>query len=175
VFVPDPKKLLRRAKEHAPDPFYYLDKRLSLPKDGVKRIDDVDFDTLFEQTLFKSKSKTCLDEIVFDEKRFLSLIPNKIFQVAVIPTQRIPPVPNPPRVMVTRFTPLSLPSQLHSFPHNYNQRIKLYDAKGNACSQKHFNWFNDFSDLEEVDHEEVKMILFSQSLSWEVRKFFKAL
>jgi hypothetical protein len=68
--VYDPEKLLRRVKEQAPDPFYYLDKNLSLPKDGVQSIDDLDFDTLFEQTLFRSKSETNLDDIVFDEKRF---------------------------------------------------------------------------------------------------------
>jgi hypothetical protein len=37
------------------------------------------------------------------------------------------------------------------------------------------DWFNDFVDLEDVDHEDVKMQLFTQSLSGEVRKWFKAL
>jgi hypothetical protein len=78
----------------------------------------------------------------------------------VIPTHIILLVPNPPRVMATIFSPLSLPSQLHDFPQNYNQRIKIYDAKGNASSQNHLDWFNDFVDLEEVDHEDEKMILF---------------
>jgi hypothetical protein len=87
--VPDPKKLLHGEKEQEPDPFYYLDRKLSLPKDGVQRIDNLDFDTLFEQTLFRSKSETYLDEIVFNEKRFQSLIPNKIPQVVVIPTRTI--------------------------------------------------------------------------------------
>jgi hypothetical protein len=77
--------------------------------------------------------------------------------------------------MATRFTPLALPTQLHDFPQNYNQRIKLYDAEGNASAQKHLDWFNDFVDLEEVDHEDAKMRLFVQSLSGEVRKWFKAL
>jgi hypothetical protein len=103
--VSDPEKLLRREKEQVPDPFYYLDRNLSLPKDGVQSIDDLDFDTLFEQTLFRSKSETCLDEIVFDEKRFQSLIPNKIPRAVVIPTQIIPPVPNPPRVMACQIHP----------------------------------------------------------------------
>jgi hypothetical protein len=116
-----------------------------------------------------------LDEIVFDEKRFQYVIPTKPPRTAIIPTQTIQPVQNPPRVMATRFTPLSLPSQLHDFPQNYNQRIKLYDAEGNASAQKHLDWFNDFVDLEEVDHEDAKMRLFAQSLSGEVRKWFKAL
>jgi hypothetical protein len=56
--VCDPEKLLRRTREQAPDPFYYLDRNLSLSKDDVQSIDDLDFDALFEQTLFRSKSET---------------------------------------------------------------------------------------------------------------------
>jgi hypothetical protein len=37
------------------------------------------------------------------------------------------------------------------------------------------DWFNDFVDLEEVDHEDMKMILFAQSLLGEFKKWFKAL
>ena len=122
-------------KEQVPDPFYYLDISLSLPKDHVQSINDLYFDTLFKQTLFKSKSETCLDEIVFDEKRFQSLIPNKIPQDIVIHTQNILPILNPPREMDARFAPLSLPTQLQYFPQNYNQRIKLYDVEGNSSAQ----------------------------------------
>jgi hypothetical protein len=156
----DPEKLLRKVKEQAPHPFYYLDKKSSLPKDGVQNIDDLNFDTLFEQTLFRSKSETNLDDIVFDEKRFSSLIPNKIPQTIVFHTQNIPQIPTPPREMASRFSPLALPSQLHDFPQNYNQRTKLYDAEGNNSAQKHLDWFNDFVDQEEVDHEDAKMRLF---------------
>jgi hypothetical protein len=79
--------------------------------------------------------------------------------------------------MAARFTPLSFPltTQLHDLPQNYNHRIKLYDAKGNASAEKHLDWFNDFFDLEEVDHEDAKMRLFTQSLSGEVIKWFKSL
>ena len=66
--------------------------------------------------------------------------------------------------MAARFSPLILPAQLHDFPLEYNQRIKLYDAEGNVAAQKHLDWFNDFVDLEEVDYEDAKMRLFSQSL-----------
>jgi hypothetical protein len=116
-----------------------------------------------------------LDDIVFDEKRFRSMIPNKIPQVVVVRAQNIPQIPNPPRAMVARFAPLALPAQLHDFPYNYNERIKLYDIEGNTSAQKHLDWFNDFFDLEEVYHEDVKMRLFVQSLSGEVRKWFKDL
>jgi hypothetical protein len=48
----DPEKLLHKRKEKITDPIYYLDMNLSLPKDGVKNINDLDFDLLFEKTLF---------------------------------------------------------------------------------------------------------------------------
>jgi hypothetical protein len=150
--VYDPEKILCRTREKASDPFYYLDRSLSLPKDGVQSIDDLEFDELFEQTLFRSKSETSLDEIVFDQKRFQALISNNI-----------PQIPNPPRAMAARFSPLILPAQLHDLPQNYSQRIKLYDVEGNVSAQRHLDWFNDFVDLEEVDYADVKMRLFAQS------------
>jgi hypothetical protein len=162
--VYDPEKILRRTREQVSDPFYYLDKSLSLPKDDVQSIDDLEFDALFEQTLFRSKSETILDEIVFDQKRFQALVSNNI-----------PQIPNPPRAMAARFAPLILPAQLHDFPQNYSQRIKLYDVEGNVSAQKHLDWFNDFVDLEEVDYADVKMRLFTQSFVGEVRKWFKSL
>jgi len=54
---------------------------------------------------------------------------------------------NYPRDMVARFTPLILPTHLHDFPQNYNQRIRLYDVDGNVSAQRHLDWFNDFVDL----------------------------
>jgi len=166
---------LRKGKERITGPLCYMDMNLSLPKHEVKIIDNLDFELLFEQTLFKSRSKSYLNEIIFYEKKFQSLIPNNPPWATVIPTQTIQPVPIPPRFMATRFSPLTLPAQLHYFPQNYNQRIKLCDAEGNASTPKHLDWFNDFVDLEEVDHEDAKMKLFVQSLSGEVGKWFKAL
>jgi hypothetical protein len=77
--------------------------------------------------------------------------------------------------MAARFSPLVLSTQLHDFPREYNQRIKLYDVDSNVSTQKHLDWFNDFVDLEKVDFEDAKMRLFAQSLVGEVRKWFRAL
>jgi hypothetical protein len=154
--VSDPEKLLHKRKERITDAVCYLDENLSIPKDGVKSIDELDFDLLYEKTMFKSRSSSYLNEITFDEKKFQPLIPTNPPQATVIPTQTIQPVQIPPRVMVARFSPLALPSQLHDFPQNYNQRINLYDVEGNASTQKHLDWFNDFVNLEEVDYEDVK-------------------
>jgi hypothetical protein len=110
--VCDPEKFLCRTREQASDPFYYMEISLSLPKDDAQSIDDLELDGLFDQTMFKSKSETILDEIVFDQKRFQTLI-----------TNIIPQISNPPRATTTIFSPLILLAQLHDFAQNYNQRI----------------------------------------------------
>jgi hypothetical protein len=107
--VYNPKKILRRTREQASNPFYYLDKSMSFTKDGMKSIDDLDLDAFFEQTLFMSKSETSLDETVFNPKKFQALVSNNIPQNL-----------NPPRAMAIRFTPLNLPAQLHELPQNYS-------------------------------------------------------
>jgi hypothetical protein len=38
------------------------------------RIEDLEFDVKFEQTLFKTKSESCLREFICDEKRFQDFI-----------------------------------------------------------------------------------------------------
>jgi hypothetical protein len=57
----DPEKILCRTREQELDPFYYLEKSLSLPKDDAQSIKDLEFDAFFEQTLFRSKLETNLD------------------------------------------------------------------------------------------------------------------
>jgi hypothetical protein len=84
--VYDPKKILHRTREQVSDPFYYLDRSMSLPKDGAQIIDNLEFDAFFEQTLFRSKSQTSLEEIVFDQKRFQTLVSNNIPHHSTIPT-----------------------------------------------------------------------------------------
>jgi hypothetical protein len=96
------------------DSVSYLDRKLSLPKDGVKSIDDLDFDLKFEQTLFRSRSESNLNKIIFDEKKFQSLIPTVPIQTVPIqyycPLQIVQIAQNPPRAMAARFAPLVLPT-----------------------------------------------------------------
>ena len=61
----------------------------------------------------------------------------------------------------SRFAPLALPVALHDIPLNYAQRISLNDGEGNVYARYHVGKFDDFIDLEEVDHEDVKMGLFA--------------
>jgi hypothetical protein len=138
---------------------------MSLPKDGVTSIEDLEFDLKFEQILFKTKSDSCLSKTIFDEKIFQDLILAASTRPLVIPAQNQQPLRPLTTAMAAKFSPLILPSQLHDLPQDYNLRIKLYDVEGNISAQKHLDWFNDFIDLEEVDFEDVKMSLFTQSLA----------
>ena len=70
-------------------------------------------------------------------------------------------VPNPPRVMDGRFSPLVLLAQLHDLPQGYSKIIRNFSVQGDIKAQQHLDKFNDFVDIEEVDHEDDKMILFS--------------
>ena len=72
-----------------------------------------------------------------------------------------------------RFSPLALPVVLHDLPLNYAQRISLYNGEGDVSAKYHVGEFDDFIDLEEVDHKDVKMMLFAQSLSGEAKKWYK--
>jgi hypothetical protein len=127
--VADLVNILHKNKEKESDSGVFLNRNLSFPKDGVKSIDDLDFDIEFEHTLFRSKLDSKLTEILFDEKKFQSFISVVPIQIVVIPSQISQPVYNPPRTMVARYAPLFLPTQFHDLPQNYNHRIKSHDAE----------------------------------------------
>ena len=71
------------------------------------------------------------------------------------------------------FKPLALLVVLHDLPLNYAQIISLYDGEGNVSAKCHVGRFEDFVDLEEVDHEDIKMRMFAWSLSREAKKWYK--
>ena len=72
--------------------------------------------------------------------------------------------------MVARYDPSIFRAQLHDLPQGYAQRIKIYDAEGDISARQHLIKFNDFCELEDVDYDDVKMILFSKSFGGEVRE-----
>lgn len=59
-------------------------------------------------------------------------------------------------------------------PQNYAQCIPPFDSVGPIIAQQYIDKMNNFSDLEEVDDDDVKMRLFKQSLEGEVREWFRA-
>ena len=52
---------------------------------------------------------------------------------------------------------------------------KQFGAGGDITAQQHLDRFLEFCDLEEIDYEDVKMRLFAQSVSTEVKEWFRVL
>ena len=77
--------------------------------------------------------------------------------------------------MDARFAPLVLPTHLHDLPQDYAQRIESFGNEGDVTTQQHLDKFTDFTDLEEVDHEDAITRLFAQSFTSEVKKWFRSL
>ena len=77
--------------------------------------------------------------------------------------------------MENKFAPLVVPTNLHDLSQGYAQRLKQFGVEGDITAQQHLDIFLDFCDLEEIDYEYVKMRLFAQSLSGEVKKWFRVL
>lgn len=63
--------------------------------------------------------------------------------------------------MEDMYATLVLPTHFNDLPKNYVQRLPQYDGTGETTAKQHVDKVNDFVDLEEVDHEDVKMRLFS--------------
>ena len=87
------------------------------------------------------------------------------------------PSVNPPLppAMATWYAPLVLPVPLVNLPQDYQSKIPLYDASNTITASQHVDKMNDYFDRNEIDDDSIKLILFSQSLGGEVRKWFKGL
>ena len=77
--------------------------------------------------------------------------------------------------MENRFVPLQLLVFIHDLPLGYSQRLKQFNGERGYSAEEHLGWFSDWINLEEIDHEDIKVRLFSQSLAGEMRKWFKNL
>ena len=75
-----------------------------------------------------------------------------------------------PPSMANIFTPILLPTALHDLPPGYSQRLRKFNGERGYSAEEHLGWFLDWVDLEEVDHDDVKVRSFSQSLTRELRK-----
>ena len=54
-----------------------MNRSISLPKEGVISVDDLQFDIKFEHSLFRSKSNSNLSHTIFYLEKFKSFIPSK--------------------------------------------------------------------------------------------------
>ena len=60
-----------------------------------------------------------------------------------------------------------------TFPKDTTKDSNNLMGRGGIQSRNTWGWFSDWVDLEEVDHDDVKVRLFTQSLVGEARKWFK--
>jgi hypothetical protein len=75
-----------------------------------------------------------------------------------------------------RYIPLKLPQTLHDFPPNYYEYLPVFDGESDIISaEKHIQGFEHFIDLFEIDHDDVCMRVFSQSLKGDTKHWFKHL
>jgi hypothetical protein len=75
-----------------------------------------------------------------------------------------------------RYIPLKLPQALHDFPPNHYEYLPVFDGESDAITaEKHIQGFEHFIDLFEIDHDDVCMRDFSQSLRGDTKDWFKHL
>jgi hypothetical protein len=77
--------------------------------------------------------------------------------------------------MAARYAPLVLVAPLHAMPQDYQTRLPQFDGIGPLSTQQHVDKMNDYFDLQEVDEADVQMRLFAQSLTGDVKKWYKGL
>jgi hypothetical protein len=83
--------------------------------------------------------------------------------------------PTPPKAR-HRYIPLKLPQTLPDFPPNYYEFLPMFDGESCIISvEKNIQGFDHFTDLFEIDHDDVCMIFFSQSLKGDTKHWFKHL
>ena len=66
--VENPKKILRKSNSKVGKETYQLHKSTSLPVEGVESINEIAYDLKFEHSLFRTKSESHLEHIIFDPK-----------------------------------------------------------------------------------------------------------
>ena len=71
--------------------------------------------------------------------------------------------------MANRYTPLVLPANLGAMPQDYQSKITPFDSSGTYTGQQHTKKMTDYFEIYEIDVDDVRMRIFVQSLTREVR------
>jgi ribonuclease HI len=192
--IDNPEQLLRR-KTLAPGSVSHIPLHKS-PSFSEKPAasQNLDLDTFPQRSLVRTRSDSFVTEIIFDPTvlqprtpevlspttkpqitlSVLSSPSSSSSSVATSPTIQVV-VPPPPPIMAARYAPLVLAAPLHAMPQDYQTRLPQFDATGPLNAQQHVDKMNDYFDLQEVDEADVQMRLFAQSLTGDVKKWYKAL
>jgi hypothetical protein len=71
---------------------------------------------------------------------------------------------------------MKLPQVLHDFPPNHHEYLPVFDGETNVISaEKHIQGFVHFMDLFKINHDDVCMRAFSQSLKGDTKDWFRHL
>jgi hypothetical protein len=84
----------------------------------------------------------------------------------------------PPKVftkVVARYAPLVLPIPLHDLLKNYMKNLPKFTGEGDLTAAKHINFFDQFTDILGLEHEDVYSQLFVQTFEGQVRTWFWSL
>ena len=79
-------------------------------------------------------------------------------------------------MVAARYAPLVFPQPLNALPGgDYQKYMPRFDGQGDATAEEHWNKFCSFADNQNLEHQDVWMRVFVQSLDGEVRKWFREL
>lgn len=96
--------------------------------------------------------------------------------IVVTPVMAAPPVDPINVIIAARYAPLVLPNNLNAFPTtDYMKYLPRYNGEGEVTAEEHFIAFYNFANNFAIEHSNVWMRLFAQSLDGEVRKWFRSL
>jgi hypothetical protein len=80
------------------------------------------------------------------------------------------------QIVAARYAPLVLPQVMYAFPPNdYMKYLPRFNGDGSVTAEEHLSLFYSFADNFNVEHADVWMRLFVQSLNGEARKWFRSL
>jgi hypothetical protein len=192
--IDNPKELLKKkAVAEGSVSNIPLCKSLSFSRELVT-FQNPDFDTFSQQILVRTWSNIFVTEIIVDPTVLQPRTPEVMSpttKLKITPSGLSSPssslssvttspiiqsvIPPPPHIMASQYAPLVLDAPLHDIPQDYQTRLPQFDATGHLSAQQHVDKMNDYYDLHEVDEADVQMRLFAQSLTGDIKKWYKGL
>ena len=77
--------------------------------------------------------------------------------------------------MTNRYTPLVLLANLEAMPQDYQSKITPFDGSSTYTTQQHAKKMTNYFEKYEIDTNDVRMKIFIQSLTGDVRTWFRAI
>jgi hypothetical protein len=77
--------------------------------------------------------------------------------------------------VTARYGPLNLPQHVHDLPENYLKLLPKYDGEKTHSTKEHIAAFQEFTENLFVEHDNVFMRIFVQTLEGDIIKWFREL